>query len=114
MHRNRARHFATFQPHPFLFASLEWRISHICSQMGEDWPHKGMRNRQNRPMCDGRCYRDEGVFQQMNLLASLPTVIGTAAIAPALLVLWLLGAPGERPRPPPQVSAGVFLGGNHV
>src|ERR1700692_4111695 len=26
----------------------------------------------------------------MNLLASLPTVIGTAAIAPALLILWLV------------------------
>ena len=34
----------------------------------------------------------------MNLLASLPTAIGTAAIAPALLILWLVIAAGERPR----------------
>ena len=27
----------------------------------------------------------------MNLLESLPTVIGTAAIAPALLILWQIG-----------------------
>src|SRR5712671_7750605 len=33
----------------------------------------------------------------MNLLESLPTVIGTAAIAPALLILWLVVAAGERP-----------------
>jgi hypothetical protein len=35
---------------------------HICSQMGRIWPHNGMRNRQNRPMCDCHCFRDESVF----------------------------------------------------
>ena len=33
----------------------------------------------------------------MLLLESLPTVIGTAAVAPALLILWLVIATGERP-----------------
>src|SRR6202453_2666364 len=46
----------------------------------------------------------------MNLLASLPTVIGTAAIAPALLVLWLVVAAGERPGPPAKVWTAFFLG----
>src|ERR1700723_2836238 len=46
----------------------------------------------------------------MNLLASLPTVIGTAAIAPALLVLWLVGAADERPGPPVKVWTAFFLG----
>src|ERR1700690_2285226 len=45
----------------------------------------------------------------MNLLASLPTVIGTAAIAPALLVLWLVGAADERPGPPAKVWTAFFL-----
>src|SRR5277367_1695395 len=46
----------------------------------------------------------------MNLLASLPTVIGTAAIAPALLVLWLVVAADERPGPPTRVWTAFFLG----
>jgi protease PrsW len=46
----------------------------------------------------------------MNLLASLPTVIGTAAIAPALLILWLVIAAGERPGPPGKVWTAFFLG----
>src|SRR5450432_1559896 len=46
----------------------------------------------------------------MNLLAALPTVIGTAAIAPALLVLWLVIAADERPGPPIQVWAAFLLG----
>src|SRR6202030_974588 len=46
----------------------------------------------------------------MNLLASLPAVIGTAAIAPALLVLWLVVAADERPGPPVQVWTAFFLG----
>jgi RsiW-degrading membrane proteinase PrsW (M82 family) len=46
----------------------------------------------------------------MNLLASLPTVIGTAAIAPALLMLWLVVAADERPGPPVQVWTAFFLG----
>jgi RsiW-degrading membrane proteinase PrsW (M82 family) len=46
----------------------------------------------------------------MNLLASLPTVIGTAAIAPALLMLWLVIAAGERPGPPAKVWSAFFLG----
>ena len=46
----------------------------------------------------------------MYLLESLPTVIGTAAIAPALLVLWLVIAADERPGPPVQVWAAFLLG----
>jgi RsiW-degrading membrane proteinase PrsW (M82 family) len=46
----------------------------------------------------------------MNLLASLPTVIGTAAIAPALLMLWLVVAADERPGPPVKVWTAFFLG----
>src|ERR1700760_3911896 len=46
----------------------------------------------------------------MNLLASLPTVIGTAAIAPALLILWLVIAADERPGPAPRIWTAFVLG----
>jgi len=46
----------------------------------------------------------------MNLLASLPTVIGTAAVAPALLILWLVVAAGERPGPPLKIWTAFALG----
>src|SRR4051794_12137998 len=46
----------------------------------------------------------------MHLLESLPTVIGTAAIAPALLVLWLVIAADERPGPPAKVWTAFLLG----
>src|ERR1700736_1316737 len=46
----------------------------------------------------------------MNLLASLPTVIGTAAVAPALLILWLVIAAGESPGPPAKVWTAFLLG----
>ena len=46
----------------------------------------------------------------MNLLESLPTVIGTAAVAPALLMLWLVIAAGERPGPPAKVWTAFLLG----
>jgi RsiW-degrading membrane proteinase PrsW (M82 family) len=46
----------------------------------------------------------------MLLLESLPTVIGTAAIAPALLILWLVVAAGERPGPPAKVWTAFFFG----
>ena len=46
----------------------------------------------------------------MNLLEALPTLIGTAAIAPALLILWLVIAAEERPGPPAQVWT-AFLPG---
>src|SRR5580704_9471691 len=46
----------------------------------------------------------------MHLLASLPTIIGAAAIAPALLMLWLVIAADERPGPPVQVWTAFFLG----
>src|SRR4051812_50077527 len=46
----------------------------------------------------------------MNLLASLPTVIGTAAVAPALLILWLVVAAGERPGPPLKGWSAFALG----
>src|SRR5947209_2493860 len=46
----------------------------------------------------------------MDLLESLPTVIGIAAIAPALLVLWLVIAADERPGPPAKVWTAFLLG----
>src|ERR1700736_5661316 len=46
----------------------------------------------------------------MNVLESLPTVIGTAAVAPALLILWLVIAARERPGPPPHVWTPFLLG----
>ncbi|WP_291861350.1 PrsW family glutamic-type intramembrane protease [Bradyrhizobium sp.] len=50
----------------------------------------------------------------MLLLQSLPTVIGTAAIAPALLILWLVIAAGERPGPPARVWTAFLLGAASV
>ncbi|MDB5616236.1 PrsW family glutamic-type intramembrane protease [Tardiphaga sp.] len=46
----------------------------------------------------------------MNPLESLPTVIGIAAVAPALLALWLVIAADERPGPPSLVWAAFGLG----
>ncbi len=46
----------------------------------------------------------------MLVLESLPTVIGTAAVAPALLILWLVVAADERPAPPAKVWAAFLLG----
>jgi protease PrsW len=46
----------------------------------------------------------------MLLLESLPTVIGTAAVGPALLILWLVVAADERPGPPVKVWTAFFLG----
>src|ERR1700731_4555887 len=46
----------------------------------------------------------------MNLLAPPPTVIGTAAVAPALLILWLVIAADERPGPPLKVWTAFLLG----
>src|SRR6202040_2622777 len=46
----------------------------------------------------------------MNLLESLPPVIGTAAVAPALLLLWLVIAADERPGPPTKVWTAFLLG----
>src|SRR6201995_4291849 len=46
----------------------------------------------------------------MHLLESLPTVIGAAAIAPALLLLWLVVAADERPGPPVKVWTAFLLG----
>jgi RsiW-degrading membrane proteinase PrsW (M82 family) len=40
----------------------------------------------------------------------LPTVVGTAAVAPALLLLWLVIAAEERPGPPAQVWTAFLLG----
>jgi RsiW-degrading membrane proteinase PrsW (M82 family) len=49
-------------------------------------------------------------FEPMNILESLPTVIGIAAVAPALLMLWLVIAADERPGPPGLVWASFLLG----
>ncbi len=46
----------------------------------------------------------------MLVLESLPTVIGTAAIAPALLMLWLVVAADERPGPPAMIWTAFLLG----
>ena len=50
----------------------------------------------------------------MLLLESLPTVIGTAAVAPALLFLWLVIATDERPGPPLRVWSAFFLGAEEI
>ncbi len=39
----------------------------------------------------------------MSMLESLPTVIGTAAVAPALLILWIVIAAGDQPGSPTKV-----------
>src|SRR5215472_9228483 len=44
------------------------------------------------------------------LLESLHTVIGTAAVAPALFILWLVVAAGERPGPPVKIWTAFVLG----
>jgi len=46
----------------------------------------------------------------MHLLESASTIVGTAAVAPALLVLWLVIATDERPAPPHMVWAAFLLG----
>jgi len=50
------------------------------------------------------------IASHMNLLESLPTVIGTAAVAPALFILWLVVAAGERPGPPLKIWTAFALG----
>src|SRR5882762_2740840 len=50
----------------------------------------------------------------MLLLESLPTIIGTAAVAPALLFLWLVVATDERPGPPIRVWSAFFLGAGSI
>ncbi len=50
----------------------------------------------------------------MNLLESLPSVIGAAAVAPALLMLWLVVAAGERPGSPAKVWTAFLLGAASV
>ena len=46
----------------------------------------------------------------MSVLETLTPVIGTAAVAPALLVLWLVVATDERPVPPKLVWTAFLLG----
>jgi RsiW-degrading membrane proteinase PrsW (M82 family) len=46
----------------------------------------------------------------MLLLASLPTVIGAAAVLPALMLLWLVVATDRRPEPPGLVGIAFLLG----
>jgi RsiW-degrading membrane proteinase PrsW (M82 family) len=50
----------------------------------------------------------------MLVLESLPTVIGTAAVAPALLILWLVVAAGERPGSPAKIWISFLLGAASV
>ena len=50
----------------------------------------------------------------MLLLEALPTIIGAAAIAPALLMLWLVIAADERPGPPAQVWIAFLFGAGRV
>jgi len=50
----------------------------------------------------------------MLVLETLPPVIGTAAVAPALLILWLVVAAGERPGPPSRVWGAFLLGAASV
>ncbi|MGJ5179724.1 PrsW family intramembrane metalloprotease [Bradyrhizobium oligotrophicum] len=51
---------------------------------------------------------------QMNLLEALPTVIGTAAIAPALLILWLVVAAADNSGPPLKIWTAFLLGAASV
>ena len=51
---------------------------------------------------------------QMNLLEALATVIGTAAIAPALLILWLVVAAGDNSGPPLKIWTAFLLGAASV
>src|ERR1700761_241907 len=46
----------------------------------------------------------------MLILESFPPVIGTAAVAPALLILWRVAAPDERPGPPAKVWTAFVFG----
>src|SRR3984893_10310001 len=46
----------------------------------------------------------------MNLLESLPTVIGAAPVAPALLILWLVVPADDGPGPPVKVWTAFLLG----
>ncbi len=50
----------------------------------------------------------------MSILESLPTVIGTAAVAPALLMLWIVIAAGEGPGSPTKVWTSFLLGGASI
>ena len=50
----------------------------------------------------------------MLVLESLPTVIGSAAIAPALLILWLVVAADERPGPPARIWTAFLLGAGSI
>jgi RsiW-degrading membrane proteinase PrsW (M82 family) len=50
----------------------------------------------------------------MTILESLPTVIGTAAVAPALLMLWIVIAAGEGPGSPAKVWTAFLLGGASI
>ncbi|CAL77371.1 conserved hypothetical protein; putative membrane protein [Bradyrhizobium sp. ORS 278] len=51
---------------------------------------------------------------QMNLLEALATVVGTAAIAPALLILWLVVAAGDNSGPPLKIWTAFLLGAASV
>jgi RsiW-degrading membrane proteinase PrsW (M82 family) len=46
----------------------------------------------------------------MSILETLTPIIGTAAVAPALLILWLVVATDERPVPPKLVWTAFLLG----
>ncbi|MGJ4928484.1 PrsW family intramembrane metalloprotease [Bradyrhizobium sp. HKCCYLS2038] len=51
---------------------------------------------------------------QMSLLEALATVVGTAAIAPALLILWLVVAAGDNSGPPLKIWTAFLLGAASV
>src|SRR3954447_16611325 len=50
----------------------------------------------------------------MSMLESLPTVIGTAAVVPALLILWIVIAAGDQPGSPTKVWLAFLLGGASI
>jgi RsiW-degrading membrane proteinase PrsW (M82 family) len=50
----------------------------------------------------------------MSILESIPTVIGTAAVAPALLMLWIVIAAGDQPGSPTKVWTAFLLGGASI
>ena len=53
-------------------------------------------------------------YPPMHILDSASSIVGTAAVAPALLLLWLVIAADESPAPPLRIWTAFVLGGASV
>ena len=51
-------------------------------------------------------------YPPMHILDSASSIVGTAAVAPALLLLWLVIAADESPAPPLRIWTAFVLGGH--